>query len=173
MLKDFQVRNLFSCPFSHCTFTSPTFVVNCSWIILLSWLEEFNWRISSDAKSWCKLLILSCINLGNLDLAFQWSSKWSPLRSQILAMSTPRGIELDEPSVLITIHKLVKIISCQNNNIFFIHVTRISAMRVSRTSRMTSSADSLVGNLKIIEKSTFLNSANMKLMIPVAVLSPE
>lgn len=67
--------------------------------------------------------VYSGINSSQLDFALELSGSLSPVGSEVLAMTAPRGKELHEPHVIALQYQLLKIAVCQLND-----VLRISSL---------------------------------------------
>lgn len=148
LFKHFQIWQLLSCPVSHCLFISSTFIIDCWWVVLLSWFEEFNCWVTSDSKSWCDLLSLSCVHFCYFNFSFELSGQSCPFRSESLTMSAPWCIKLNKPCIFISINKFIEVISSQNNDIFlFSWSLRSFAWMITILIVWTSTTDSFWSNL--------------------------
>jgi len=80
-------------------------------------VEILDRGVSLDAETFTKLFLLSGIDLGDLDLSLQRGSSLIPLGFEVLAVTAPRCVELNEPDILRVHDSSIEVRISKNDNI--------------------------------------------------------
>lgn len=121
--------------------------------------EVLNGRIPLNSVLRSQTLVNSGIDSSQLDLALQFRGSSLPMRLQVLAVTTPRSKELDQPHVVRLQDQLLKVGLCQLDYVVRSRASTASAATATRLASKSLSDNPLGNFLSLVNDALSISSA--------------